>query len=62
MEWTEPKLGDVRTHTEFLFLPTCIDDKCRWLKWATIKQVYSEGAQDEWGNFERYWDNVAWVD
>ena len=40
MKWNNPREGDRRTITRFLFLPRRIGYETRWLEWAKIIQEF----------------------
>ena len=55
MRWNEPRHGDCRVITKFLWLPVQIGKETRWFEMATIKQRYIDGrgySDDEWRSME----------
>ena len=65
MKWITPakhynEIGDIRTVTKFLWLPTAIGKESRWMERATIKQEYKPhiGA----GGVRIDWINREWLD
>lgn len=58
MRWNNPKIGDVKVVTKFLWLPLEINFETRWLEDATIKYVYVTGHVDSY----KYWQPIEFVD
>ena len=55
----EPKVGDIRIVSKFLWFPKCINRECRWLEKVSYKQKYKRCGVL---NPTHYWDNIEWVD
>jgi hypothetical protein len=60
----EPKLGDIRRVTKFLFLPKVINDELRWLEKATYRQMYEQvlNLSSSGTGLENIWYDMSWVD
>lgn len=54
----EPKVGDQRTVTKFLWFPKYIENEIRWLEKSTFTQEYTIGGLLE----PCYWFSIKWVD
>lgn len=52
----EPKHGDVRTFSKFLWFPKIIDREFRWLEYASWNEIYVVC------NYSGYsgWDKLGW--
>lgn len=58
MRWKDPRYGDRRTVTKFLWFPLQIGKETRWFEMATIEQRYIDGGC--YGDDE--WRSMAWVE
>ena len=65
MRWTEkptPKNDETRTIKRFLFLPVCINNKCRWLEIASVEQWYMQRPSGAPTGIYSHWFNYKWID
>lgn len=66
MRWNEPKDGQIREVTRFLFLPKTLwnykirDYETRWLEFATWKEVY---RRENWlkAILKSEWRELDWI-
>lgn len=54
MRFYEPRIGELRVLTKFLWFPLCIGRETRWLETATWTERYDPGY------FGDGWESVEW--
>jgi hypothetical protein len=59
MRWTDPKEGDTRVRSGFLFFPKTINGEERWLEWARWEERY-EVWTEMWA-VDSGWVPIAWL-
>lgn len=66
IEKIEPKIGDKKITTQFLYFPLTIDLETRWWERATFEETYIEkcvghGVDFEGDDFVQYWKPTKWI-
>lgn len=59
----EPKVGDERIVTKFLWLPLKINDSVRWLEFANVCQRLVEWREADMAGYYTWteWIDIAWA-